>query len=125
MSKQVFIKVLSILIGWTATIVVFFFLNIFLKNVAFKPWILFIYGALMTGILLLIFDFIYRHRFLRMIDTSIIIWMGALSIFLTLINVTNVNPLNMALIFVVAIPLQVLDIVWFLFRTYRKKAGRQ
>jgi len=125
LSKQVFIKVLSILTGWTVTIVTFFFLNIFLDEVAFRSWILFIYGALITGILLLIFDFIYRHRFLRMVDTSIIIWVGALSIFLTLISVTNVNPLNMALIFIVAIPLQVLDIVWFLFGTYKRKAGRQ
>ena len=125
MSKQVFIKALSVLTGWTATIVIFFFLNIFLKDTAFKPWLLFIYGALITGILLLIFDFIYRHRFLKMVDTSIIIWVGALSIFLTLISVTNVNPLNMALIFIVAIPLQVLDIVWFLFGTYKRKAGRQ
>ena len=125
LSKQIYIKLLSIITGWTVTLTVFFFLNAFLKNTAFKPWLLFIYGALMTGILLLIFDFVYRHRFLRMIDTSIIIWVGALSIFLTLINVTNVNPLNMALIFVVAIPLQVLEIVWFLYRTNRKKAERQ
>ena len=125
MSKQIFIKLLSVLTGWTAIICVFFFLNIFLKDTAFKPWLLFIYGALVSGILLLIWDFIYRHRFLRMIDTSIILWVGALSIFLTLINVTKVNPVNMATIFIVAIPLEVLEIVWFLYRTNRKKAGRQ
>ena len=85
---------------------------------AFKPWLTFIYGTLITGIILVVWEFIYHNRFLRMIAASIIIWTAALSLFLTFYVVMN---LPLPLIFVVAVPLQILEIIWYLFRRNRKK----
>ena len=119
LGKQVFIKLFSLGIGWVATITCFFFLITLLKNTAFQPWLVFIYGVLVSATLLLIFDFIYHHRFLRMIDTSIIIWVATLSLYLTFLFVLE----NMPLLFVVPIPLQILEVLWFLFHKNKNKTG--
>ena len=117
--KQTYLKLLSIGLGWLVTIITFFLLNTLLGNsYPFKPWLTFIYGTLVTGIILVVWEFIYHNRFLRMIAASIIIWTSALSLFLTFLVVMN---LPLPLLFVVAIPLEILEIIWYLFRRNRKK----
>jgi len=117
--KQTYLKLLSIGIAWLVVVLTFFFLNTLLaKDAAFKPWLTFIYGILITAIIWLVWEFIYHNRFLRMLATSGIIWSAALSLFLTFAVVIN-TPLP--LIFIVAIPLQILEITWYLFRRNRKK----
>ena len=123
LTKQVYIKLLSVGIGWTVTLIAFFLLNTLLPaDAKFQTWLNFIYGGLITGIILLVFDFIYHHRFLRVIDTSIIIWMGALTLYLTILVILGPQH-NYPLIFVVGVPLEILEIVWFLFRRNKKKTG--
>ena len=122
--KQVYFKLLSIGIGWLVTLITFFLLNTLFKelhaNVRFQTWLVFVYGALVSGIILLVWDFIYHHRFLKMIDTSIIIWTATLSLYLTFLVIMD---LNLYLIFVVAVPLQILEIIWYLFRRKKNKIG--
>ncbi len=120
--KQTYLKLLSIGINWLVTVLTFFLLNTLLSRFApdapFESWLTFIYGTLTTGIILLVWEFIYHNRFLRMIAASIIIWTAALSLFLTFLVVMN---LPLPLLFIVAIPLEVLEIIWYLFRRNRKK----
>ena len=120
--KQTYLKLLSIGINWLVIVLTFFLLNTLLTRFApdatFEPWLTFIYGTLTTGIILLVWEFIYHNRFLRMIATSIIIWTAALSLFLTFLVVMQ---LSLPLLFVVAIPLEVLEIIWYLFRRNRKR----
>ena len=117
--KQTYLKLLSIGLGWLVTVITFFLLNTLLGDkFAFKPWLTFIYGTLITGIILVVWEFIYHNRFLRMIAASIIIWTAALSLFLTFLVVMN---LPLPLLFVVAIPLEILEIIWYLFRRNRKR----
>ena len=120
--KQTYLKLLSIGINWLVTVLTFFLLNTLLSRFApdapFESWLTFIYGTLTTGIILLVWEFIYHNRFLRMIAASIIIWTAALSIFLTFLVVMN---LPLPLLFIVAIPLEVLEIIWYLFRRNRKR----
>ena len=118
--KQTYLKLLSIGINWLVTVLTFFLLNTLLSRFApdapFESWLTFIYGTLTTGIILLVWEFIYHNRFLRMIAASIIIWTAALSLFLTFLVVMN---LPLPLLFIVAIPLEVLEIIWYLFRRNR------
>ena len=120
--KQTYLKLLSIGINWLVTVLTFFLLNTLLSRFApdapFESWLTFIYGTLTTGIILLVWEFIYHNRFLRMIAASIIIWTAALSLFLTFLVVMN---LPLPLLFIVAIPLEVLEIIWYIFRRNRKK----
>lgn len=117
--KQTYLKLLSIGLGWLVVVLTFFFLQVFIDDkYAFKPWLTFIYGTLITAIILLVWEFIYHNRFLRMLAASGIVWSAALSLYLTFFVVINQN---LPLIFVVAIPLQVLEIIWYLFRRNKKK----
>ena len=120
--KQTYLKLLSIGINWLVTVLTFFLLNTLLSRFApdapFESWLTFIYGTLTTGIILLVWEFIYHNRFLRMIAASIIIWTATLSLFLTFLVVMN---LPLPLLFIAAIPLEVLEIIWYLFRRNRKK----
>ena len=120
--KQTYLKLLSIGINWLVTVLTFFLLNTLLTRFApdapFEPWLTFIYGTLTTGIILLVWEFIYHNRFLRMIAASIIIWTAALSLFLTFLVVMK---LALPLLFVVAIPLEVLEVIWYLFRRNRRR----
>ena len=119
--KQIFIRLLSIGIGLLVTFLTFFLLDTLLPDsAAFKPWLVFIYGLLVVSIIWLVWEFIYHNRLLRMFATSAIIWTGALSIYLTFYVVMQ---MNLYLIFIVAIPLQVLEILWFLFRNKKNKSG--
>ena len=119
-TKQIYIKLLSVGIGWLVTLLTFFGLTFLPDTARFEEWLTFIYGALITGIILLVWDFIYHHRFLRVIDTSIVIWTGLTSLFLTFWVVFG-TPFP--LIFIVGVPLEILEIIWFLFRKNKKKTG--
>ena len=116
--KSIYIRLLSVGIAWLVVVATFFFLVTLLpKEAAFKPWLVFIYGLLITSIVLVVWEFIYHERFARMIVASCIIWTTALSIFLTFyIVLGNAYPF----IFLVGVPLQILEIIWFLFRRHRK-----
>ena len=117
--KQIFLTLLSIGVAWLVATAAFFFLDTLLnKNVAFKPWLCFIYAIFATGIIWLVWEFIYHNRLRRMFATSLIIWSAALSIFLTFYVIMN---LPLPLLFVVAVPLQLLEILWYLFRMKKKK----
>ena len=119
--KQVYIKLLSVGIGWLVTLMAFFLLHTLLpNNVPFKTWLVFIYGVVITGVILLVWDFIYHHRFLRVIDTSIVIWSCAMTIYFTILIVIKKN---LPLMFVVAVPLEILEILWFMFRKNKKRTG--
>ena len=119
--KQIFIRLLSIGIGLLVIFLTFFLLDTLLPDsAAFKPWLVFIYGLLVLSIIWLVWEFIYHKRFNRMLATSAVIWTGALSIYLTFYVIMQ---MNLYLIFIVAIPLQVLEILWFLFRNKKNKTG--
>ena len=119
--KQIYIRLLSIAIAWIVTVLTFFLLNTLLHDdVTFKPWLVFIYGLLVTSIIWLVWEFIYHMKFLRMLATSAVIWTTAVSLHLTFLIVMS---LNLYLIFVVAIPLQILEILWFLYRRKKNKTG--
>ena len=118
--KQIYIRLLSLGICWLVVVLAFFLLNTLLpKDAKFQTWLTFIYGTLASSIILLVWEFIYHNRFYRMIATSMVIWTAALSLYLTFLLLID----NYPLIFVVAAPLQVLEILWYLFRRKKDKAG--
>ena len=118
--KQIYIRLLSLGVCWLVTVAAFFLLSTLLpKDVKFQTWLTFIYGALASAIILLVWEFIYHNRLNRMIAASLVIWIGALSLYLTFLLLID----NYPLIFVVAAPLQVLEILWYLFRRKKNKTG--
>ena len=122
LTKQVYIKLLSVGIGWLVVLMTFIGLTFLPPEAKYQNWLTFVYGSLITGIILLVWDYIYHHRLLRVIDTSIIIWTGIASVYLTLLVILN---LNQPLLFVIGVPLEILEILWFLFRRNKKKTGNK
>ena len=120
LTKQVYIKLLSVGIGWLVVLMTFIGLTFLPPEAKYQNWLTFVYGSLITGIILLVWDYIYHHRLLRVIDTSIVIWTGIASVYLTLLVILN---LNQPLLFVIGVPLEILEILWFLFRRNKKKTG--
>ena len=121
--KQIYMRLLSVGIGLIVIVLSFFLLNTLLPEEAtFKSWLVFVYGVVISSIILLVWEFIYHERFYRMIATSVLIWSIAGSIYLTLL-VTSNYALNLYLIFVVPVPLQVLEVLWFLYRSKKNKTG--
>ena len=120
--KQIYLRLLSIGVGWLVTVLSFFLLNVLLdKSLPFKPWLVFIYGTLLTSIIWLVWEFIYHNKLLRMFAASSIIWTATLTIYLTFLLV--LPDVNLSLIFIVAATLQVLEVIWFLFRNKKNKTG--
>ena len=119
--KQIYLTLLYIGIGWLVTVLTFFLLNTLLPaEKPFKPWLVVIYGAVVTAIIWLVWEFIYHRRFYRMIATSVLIWSVATSLYFTFLIAVGIN---LPLIFVVPVPLQVLEILWFLYRSKKNKTG--
>ena len=117
--KQIYIRLLSLGICWLTVVMTFFMLQTLLPaNSSFKTWLVFIYGVLASAIIILVWEYIYHNRFARMLSASAIIWTAALSLFLTFLVIIDYN---IALIFIVAVPLQVLEILWYLYRRKKQK----
>lgn len=89
-------------------------------------WLAFLYAVPVNAILLLVYASIWKYRTLHFICVSTIIWTILTCAFLTVhIACTlsgvgaNLGPLWM--IFLLGIPLQVLEILWVFFRSLFKK----
>lgn len=119
-TKRVYIRLLSFGLVLLVTVTTFFMLNIFLpESASIKAWMAFIYGANIAAIVFLVWEFIYQEDLLKMIAASSLIWLTATSLYLTFLLVIK----NMPLIFIVAAAVQLLEIIWFLFRRKKNKTG--
>lgn len=101
---------LSIGLTWLIAVATFVFLNIF--NIE-KAWLLFIYAIPVSLIISIIFSNIWKYKWLLFFSISGLYYTIPLSICITLNWVNNV-----ALLFIIAAPLQLLTILWF-FRKRR------
>lgn len=108
-THRLLISLLSTGLVWLVAVIAFVLLKIFLSNLQ-KAWLPFIYAIPISAIVLIVLSGVWHKRLICCIIISVLIWGMALSIFLSI-------PLpSIWLIFIVAIPLQILTILWFLFR---------
>lgn len=112
--KQIYLQLLSVGLVWLVTLAIFMLLKVLIGDDAvFKPWLIFIYGLVATFIVLIVWHSIFHLRFLRLFSVSLTIWSVAAAIFLSFYVMLE---LDLYLIFFVAIPLEVLEVLWYLFR---------
>ena len=98
----------------------FVVLQIALPKDVFQWWLFFIYGATASGILALVWSMIYKKKFFQLISTSGIIWLGILSVYLSLLLNTSIP--NLWLLFFIGVPLEGLAILWYFLRKNIKKS---
>lgn len=112
--KQLMITLLSVSLVWLVAIVFFFIAQNFIPEVFFEAWKCFVIAIPVSYIVILVFTSLWCTNLLNGIVVSFLIWSCALAIYMCV-------PLpQIWLIFIVAVPLQVLDILWFSFRKLKK-----
>ncbi len=89
-------------------------------------WIAFLWAIPVNAIVLLVYAVIWKYKLLNFLSVSTIIWLGFTSLYLTIRSICihggigdEIGPLWT--IFLLGIPLQVLEILWVFFRSVFKK----
>lgn len=111
------ISLLSITIVWLVATIVFAALQIFsIDSDVIHPWISFIYAIPVSAITLLVFSCIWGDKISQFVTTSIVIWTVALAIHLsTYLLIPTIN-----LVYIIAIPLEVMAFLFFIIFKKRK-----
>lgn len=121
--KHTYISILATGLVWLVATVVFSALQIFAPEFA-KRWLVFIFAIPVSGIVLVVFNTMWGKKIFNVIYVSIIIWGTLLSICLS-VNYQNVNRL-----YIIAVPLEVLTIIWYCYKSqifskiYNKKSKK-
>lgn len=115
--SKVLITLIAIALVWFAATTTFLVLTMFLpeSNEVIRSWMVFIYAIPVSCIVWTIFTNIYFNKLINIISVSGLCWTLALSIYLTFVNYPGID-----LVFTVAIPFQVLIVLFFIL-IYKKK----
>ena len=87
-------------------------------------WIVFVYAVMVNAILLIVFAGIWRYRLLNFFSVSTLIWVAITCIYITVKTVLLTQGKaadGLWLLFVVGVPLQVLEVLWVFFRSLFQK----
>ena len=119
---HVLIMLLSSGIVWLVAIFSFAILQIVHPQGAW--WLLYLYAVLANAIVLLVYASIWKHRIINFLSVTTIIWMALACCYLTVcVFVSDIAWLWC--IFLIGVPLQVLEILWTFFRSLlRKQKGK-
>ena len=120
-NKRWYIVGLSAALLWVVATTTFVTLAIVLPQ-TYPWWLIFLYALTGTGIVGVVWAGIFHNKLFQLIATSVIIWGGVVSLYLTLLFTLNAN--NLWLLFVVGIPLEGLAVLWFFFRRGSKKKAK-
>ena len=119
-SRHLYISALATGLVWLVATAIFSILLAFAPDVS-RKWLCFIFAIPVSGIVLVVLNTMWGKRIFNAIFVSMIIWGVLLSICLTA-NMNNVNWL-----YIIAIPLEILTIVWYCFKAqiYSKFTSRK
>jgi len=109
----------STLLVWLVAVCFFSFIDIIFPSLTNKTWLAFIYALPISFIILLIFMAIWKKKITCAVMTSLLVWTAILAIYLTLKIFLPAPPHTLWEIFLIGIPLQVLVIVWFIYRKHK------
>lgn len=112
--KRFYITILSAMLPWLVATIIFVLFNIILKDLN-KSWLIFIYAIPTTAIILIVFSKLWWRNSHLLLSLSILYWTIPLCLYLSL------DFENIYLFFYIAIPLQLLTILWFFMKHNNKK----
>ena len=115
---QILIMLLSSGIVWLVAIFSFALLQIIKPDGAW--WLLYVYAVLANAIVMLVYAAIWHHRIINFLSVTTIIWVALSCCFLTVQFFVGNVP-GLWCIFLVGVPLQVLEILWVFFRSLLRK----
>lgn len=124
--SHVFIMALASGIVWLVATCLFVIL--FLVDQSIPAWLSFIYAVVANAIVLIVYSGIWKYRWLNFLSVSTLIWTAILTICLTVQEVLallNMQYVAIWNLFLLGIPLQVLETVWTFFRSLLKRVARK
>ena len=119
---HVLIMLLSSGIVWLVAILCFVTLQ--LVKPGFSWWLIYLYAVLVNGIVILVYAALWKHRILNFLSVTAIIWVSLVCIFLTVRALALIYGFEYGglwCIFLLGVPLQILEILWAFFRTLLRK----
>lgn len=115
MRKRALITVICCGLAWL--VATFVFAMLWMVGVeGYATWLVFIYAIPVSGVILIVFSALWANKYCTAASVSLLIWSVALSIYLSASAVRNIW-----MVFVIAVPLQLLTIFWFILRGQRSK----
>ena len=113
---HILIMLLSAGIVWLVAVSVFALLQ--MLPVQGKWWLAFIYALPVNAVVFLVFSAVWRYKTMQFISVTALIWTVLLSIYLSVALIpAEVAALeSLWVIFLIGVPLQVLEILWAFFR---------
>lgn len=91
-------------------------------------WLIFLYAIMVNAIVIIIFASVWKYRILNFLAVSTLIWVSMLCLHLTLSDVfAHYGEENRPfwLLYILGVPLQILECMWGLFRSKRHKKNKQ
>jgi len=115
--------------GLVWLVATFLFVVLRLWNPSGAWWIVFIYAVAVNAILIIVYASIWKYRLLNFVAVSTLVWMSLTSIYLTarlICKQVGADYSGIWCIFLLGVPLQVLEILWVFFRSlfYKLKEKR-
>ncbi|MCD8204319.1 MAG: helix-turn-helix domain-containing protein [Coprobacillus sp.] len=116
--RRLVAALLSIAAIWVVATVIYTVIMVLYDggNIAENVWLVFLWAIVASAIVGDVFTFFYEKRFIYLISLTIFIWSLAVAIFFTVNQCYGQHPKYMWLVFIVAIPLQVLATLQYLLR---------
>ena len=116
--SKYFVTLLSVGIAWIAFVIAYVALRLFLPEFE-RAWLVFVYLIPVASIIVLVLSSVWGTKVVWAVSVSTLIWSLTTSIFLTFLEINSIW-----LVFLIAIPLQIMTIIWFFFREILRKEGR-
>lgn len=117
--KQLLIMLLSVSIVWLIAIVIFCAFHSFVPYLRDEAWKLFLLALPISTIVVLVYTSLWCTNLMNAIVVTFLIWTMAISVYFCVEFESN------WLIFIVAIPFQIIDILWFLFKKVKINFNKQ
>lgn len=116
-----FIMLLSIGIVWLVAVFSFVLAEMIKPDGTW--WLIYLYAVLASAIVLLVYAAIWKHRIINFLSVTTIIWMALVCCYLT-VWVFEPDLTGLWCIFLLGVPLQILEVLWTFFRTLLRRQKR-
>lgn len=121
LGKRVWIMLLSSGLVWLVATCLF--VGIYIWNPQSPAWLVFLYAVFANAIVLIVYTGLWKYRILHFLSVSTLIWITITCLFVTLH--LSFENLNVGFLFLIGIPLQVLEIFWVFFRSLFKRKSKR
>lgn len=119
-SRWLYVLIMLLSVGIVWLVAIFSFVTLSLVKPHDARWLIYLYAVLITAIVTLVYAAVWRFRLLNFISVSTVIWMSLTCCYLTVVALVG-EISGLWCIFLIGVPLQILEILWAFFRTLLRK----